>query len=332
MVVKLSDFLNTSFSTFSANDTNNTGITYPGAVVHNTTLTPGVGIGAGLNYQVETSNNNIETGMTLETVTTDVTAGSEDFDFVVKLMQNGAAASERFRISSAGIVDIGNGTGAPSIEINGAAATERGVKVQTNGTARWDIVAGSGAESGSGVGSNFEIQRHNDAGAFLNTPFSINRGTGGVYIPYIDPSSMFGNNTISNAYVVTNAVANGQKAFIYQTGGVNRWLFGADGTETGANTGANMNFYSYSDAGVFIEAPFIITRATGRTNLKELRVSSGNLLIGRTDSTVGLNTKLDVVGAVNASAFLVNGVALTSGGGGGASNGKSIILSMVFGR
>jgi hypothetical protein len=64
---------------------------------------------------------------------------------------------------------------------------------------------------------------------------------------------------------------------------------------------------------VFIEAPFTIARATGRTNLKELRVTTGNLLIGRTDSTVGLNTKLDVVGAVNASAFLVNGVALTSG-------------------
>lgn len=102
MVVKLSDFLSTSFSTFSANDTNNTGVTYPGAVVHTTTLTPGVGIGAGIDFQVETTNNNNETGMRLETVTTDVTAGSEDFDLVVKLMQNGAAANEKFRVSSNG--------------------------------------------------------------------------------------------------------------------------------------------------------------------------------------------------------------------------------------
>lgn len=35
---------------------------------------------------------------------------------------------------------------------------------------------------------------------------------------------------------------------------------------------------------------------------------TGNLLIGRTNSTVGQGTKLDVVGAVNASAFLINGV------------------------
>jgi hypothetical protein len=229
-------------------------------------------------------------------------------------------------------VDVGNGTGAPSIDINGSAGQGRVMRYRSAGLTRWEVGVATDTESGANTGASYNINRYSDTGTFINTPFSINRGTGGVYMPYINPSSAFGNNTISNAYVVTNAAANGQKAFIYQTGGVNRWLFGADGTETGANTGANMNFYSYSDAGVFVEAPFIITRSTGRTVLKELRVATGNLLINRTDSTVGLNTKLDVVGAVNASAFLVNGVALTSGGGGGASNGKSIILSMIFGR
>ena len=105
MVVKLSDFLSTSFSTFSANDTNNAGVTYPGTVVHNTTLTPGVGIGAGIDFQVETSDNNTETGMRLEAVTTDVTGGSEDFDFVIRLMENGATASEKFRVTSTGVAN-----------------------------------------------------------------------------------------------------------------------------------------------------------------------------------------------------------------------------------
>jgi hypothetical protein len=132
MVVKLSDFLNTSFSTFSANDTNNTGITYPGAVVHNTTLTPGVGIGAGLDYQVETTNNNTETGMRLEAVTTDVTAGSEDFDFVVKLMQNGAAAAQRFKVSSSGIITINSG-----INANGSLGTNNQVLTSNGNVAYW---------------------------------------------------------------------------------------------------------------------------------------------------------------------------------------------------
>lgn len=39
---------------------------------------------------------------------------------------------------------------------------------------------------------------------------------------------------------------------------------------------------------------------------------SGNVLISRTDSTVGQNVKLDVAGAVNASAFLINGIAFSA--------------------
>ena len=131
MVVRLSNFLNTSFSTFSANDTNNTGITYPGAVVHNTTLTPGVGIGAGLDYQVETTNNNTETGMRLETVTTDVTAGSEDFDFVIKLMQNGATASEKVRVTSAGNVAVTGTVNASAYLVNGIAVSRIIPRVST---------------------------------------------------------------------------------------------------------------------------------------------------------------------------------------------------------
>jgi hypothetical protein len=56
---------------------------------------------------------------------------------------------------------------------------------------------------------------------------------------------------------------------------------------------------------------------------------SGNVLIGRAgvDSTVGQNVKLDVNGAVNASAVLVNGTAITPG----ISTGKAIAMAIVFG-
>ena len=40
--------------------------------------------------------------MILEALTTDVTSGQEDFDFVVKLMEGGSAAAERIRVTSAG--------------------------------------------------------------------------------------------------------------------------------------------------------------------------------------------------------------------------------------
>lgn len=63
-----------------------------------------------------------------------------------------------------------------------------------------------------------------------------------------------------------------------------------------------------------------------RTNATErVRVDlTGNVLVGRTTSTVGNNVKLDVNGAINASAVLVNGnEAVTTG--------KAIAMAIVFG-
>lgn len=101
-------------------------------VKHTTTGTPANGIGAGLTFTQETSAGNNETGMIFEALTTDVTGTSEDFDFVLKLMAAGAAAAEKFRVTSTGVVTLvnaatldnsTNGTLAiaePTIYINGA--------------------------------------------------------------------------------------------------------------------------------------------------------------------------------------------------------------------
>lgn len=69
--------------------------------------TPATGIGAGFDFEVETSAGNNEIGASIEAVTTDVTGGSEDFDLVFKTMAGGAAAAERARISSTGQVIAG---------------------------------------------------------------------------------------------------------------------------------------------------------------------------------------------------------------------------------
>lgn len=69
--------------------------------------TPANGIGAGVEFEVETSSSNNEIGATIEAVTTDVTSTSEDFDLVFKTMTAGAAAAERVRITSDGRVGIG---------------------------------------------------------------------------------------------------------------------------------------------------------------------------------------------------------------------------------
>jgi hypothetical protein len=62
--------------------------------------TPAAGIGAGIALIAETAAGNNETGAVIHAVTTDVTSTSEDFDLVFKTMQAGAAADEKFRITS----------------------------------------------------------------------------------------------------------------------------------------------------------------------------------------------------------------------------------------
>ena len=73
--------------------------------------TPANGIGVGVEFAVETTAGNTEIGATIEAVTTDVTAGSEDFDLSFKTMAAGAAAAERFRATSTGLFQFNSGYG-----------------------------------------------------------------------------------------------------------------------------------------------------------------------------------------------------------------------------
>lgn len=76
---------------------------------HITSGTPANGIGVGLQLEVETAAGNNEIGVVLDAVTTDVTSTSEDFDFVIKCMAAGAAASEVGRFQSDGKLDLVSG-------------------------------------------------------------------------------------------------------------------------------------------------------------------------------------------------------------------------------
>ena len=77
-------------------------IIYPLVLDRQSSGTPANGIGTGIQFKTETAAGNTEIGSLIESVTTDVTATSEDFDIVFKTMAVGAAAAERARISSTG--------------------------------------------------------------------------------------------------------------------------------------------------------------------------------------------------------------------------------------
>jgi hypothetical protein len=83
-------------------DASNSSVSSPLTVRHTTSGTPANGIGTGITFVTETANDTNRTGMILEAASTDVTNGSEDFSFNLKLMAAGAAASTKFSVSSVG--------------------------------------------------------------------------------------------------------------------------------------------------------------------------------------------------------------------------------------
>jgi hypothetical protein len=93
-------------ATTQFDDANNNSVTNL-VVQHTTSGTPAAGIGAGVAFTVETAANNNEIGATIEAVSTDVTAGSEDFDLRLSTMEAGAAVAERLRIDSEGEIVTG---------------------------------------------------------------------------------------------------------------------------------------------------------------------------------------------------------------------------------
>jgi hypothetical protein len=75
-----------------------------------------------MSFAAETAAGNTETGMQISAITTDVTSGSEDFDFVLRLMAAGATAAEVFRVRSTGtalVSAILDAAGGNTATING---------------------------------------------------------------------------------------------------------------------------------------------------------------------------------------------------------------------
>ncbi len=90
----------------TSEDATASGVTNVLKVSHTTSGTPAAGIGVGMEFEAETAAENNEIGAVIEVLTTDVTAASEDFDLVIKLMTAGAAAAEVARFTSAGALNV----------------------------------------------------------------------------------------------------------------------------------------------------------------------------------------------------------------------------------
>jgi hypothetical protein len=101
------------------------------SIRHSAEGAPTVGIGTGLQFITETSGNNNEIGTVFESLTTSVTPTAETFEFILRLMTNGATAAQALRIANNRIT-VGAANTATTITTNGTGALILSTNNNTN--------------------------------------------------------------------------------------------------------------------------------------------------------------------------------------------------------
>ncbi|PYE31212.1 collagen triple helix repeat protein [Rhizobium sp. PP-WC-1G-195] len=98
----------------------------------------------------------------------------------IDLGQSLGTSSRRWSDVRAQRLTVGGNTdtAAGGLNIDGAAGSFRAVRMQTAGLSVWTMYASNTGQSGGNVGSDFGLNRFNDAGAFLGTALLISRATG----------------------------------------------------------------------------------------------------------------------------------------------------------
>jgi hypothetical protein len=147
--------------------------------------TPIAGFGVGMQFVAETSSSNPEIGVTLNAVTTDVTAGSEDFDFVISTMTNGAAASEKVRVRADGNVGIGDNNPTTILSLSRATTC---LQQFSNGTTTTTIGSASTNVATFGTTNNYDVRflvnNAISAGIETSGAFQFNSGYGSAATVY----------------------------------------------------------------------------------------------------------------------------------------------------
>jgi len=215
------------------------------------------------------------------------------------------------------------------IKVDGPAAINRNVQFSTAGSTRWNIYANSTAETGSNAGSNLSIARYADDGSYIGGAVLIERSTGNVGIGTSSPSSHLHVKSTSDNIVATRVSTNsvdalfqsiesaslaqigttGAHAFTFFTSNQERMRIDSSGnvgiglTSAGNKLeilGSVVSKALNTDTGFLVGengSAALLRQYENRpmlfytNNTERMRIdSSGNLLVGTTDTTLYNNS------------------------------------------
>jgi len=192
-----------------------------------------------------------------------------------------------------GLLTVGTGSGWGRLNLNKpvAAGNLAIVEGQAGGVARWNILLGDGtAESGGNAGSNFSVQRYNDAGVYQGDPLAINRATG---------NAAFSGSITAGSGVAVSGNANASLSLVS----------GFTSLLAPDSTGATQ------DRGVFVSntATASIYYRHSVHFIQDAAGASGFMTVNGSGVVVGVPTGgAKGAGTVNATAVYANNVVLTS--------------------
>lgn len=125
----------------------------------------------------------------------------------------------------------------------------------------------SGAELGADSGSDWSFDGYDDTGNLLATYMYMQRSTGYLGIGTTSPSGKLHVYDQAPVRMILDAEVNQPRIFSFRAGGLQRWAFRIDDTESGANAGSNMHVRRYNDAGTYVDDVMTLVRDSGDTYL-----------------------------------------------------------------
>ena len=196
-----------------------------------------------------------------------------------------------------------------------------GYSGKVQGSPRWFMHFGDGAvEAGLNSGTNFTMNRYNDAGEYLGKPLEITRADGTLSLESalvmisskaVDVAGDWmsfqlrskRNSALELFGEGTAETPGGNLIAAYSYNNSRRWnMWICDGTpETGGNTGSNFNIQAMDDSGNFLRSPLIIARTNGEATFSsdifapKFWGTSSNGIFIQNYSTDGTTFSLQVV-------------------------------------
>ena len=175
----------------------------------------------------------------------------------------GAIGSTTPASMKASSFSIAPSSGDANMTLDTASGQNRLIIFRTASSPRWAISTNNVAEAIGNVGSDFNLYRYDNTGAYLGASLSISRANG-----YALFSGNVAVSTSSNPQVIVTGPSGQYRSVAFCSNGVARWIVGANtATESGSGVGSNFTIDRYNDAGTYTQSVLTINRGNGNITI-----------------------------------------------------------------